>query len=93
MQSAQHTIVLSQSNRLKSSRTFKVFDSVGFAMEGILSIFENKQKEDSPDLKQVEYTQEDLFAFLDKMPELVALVYANPRPFFLLHSRSLFFFH
>jgi regulator of PEP synthase PpsR (kinase-PPPase family) len=74
----KHTIVLVQFTQNRSSRTYNDFESVADAMEGILKLYEQKLKEQSPNMKSITYDIKDLYEYIERVTDLSCLVY-NPQ--------------
>ncbi|KAI3436308.1 hypothetical protein D9Q98_002361 [Chlorella vulgaris] len=71
----KHTIVLMQPSPNQASRTFKDYEGVPQAVEGICNDFERKLRELNPQLRSITYDIGDLYSWIDNMPDLSALVF------------------
>ena len=71
-----HTILLVQPTAAKSSRTFSDYETVTAAMDGVCALFEKRLKELNPQMRQITYDINDLYKFIDLVPDLSALVFA-----------------
>lgn len=74
MEGAKHTIVLLQPGG-KPTRTFHDYETVSHAMNGIIQIFEKQLKELNPTMRNITYDINDLYAYIDSMPDLSCLVF------------------
>ncbi|KAL3147855.1 hypothetical protein ABBQ32_002577 [Trebouxia sp. C0010 RCD-2024] len=74
-----HTIVLVQPTNNKSSRTYLDYPSVHHAMDGLCKDFERKLRGLNPTMATITYEITDLYAYIDQMTDMSALVYA-PEP-------------
>lgn len=72
---ARHTILLHQLEPSKASRRFEDFSRISHALKWICELFENKLRELNPHASQVSYEVQDLWNYLDKVPDISALVY------------------
>jgi len=68
-----HTIVLMQPGN-KTSRTFMDYENVSEAMDGICGVFERELKRLNPNLANITYDIQDLYNYIDRMPDMIALV-------------------
>ncbi|GMH34249.1 hypothetical protein BSKO_02083 [Bryopsis sp. KO-2023] len=75
MSEGRHTILLIQTTKSRSSRTYLDYESVSEAMDGICGLFEKKLKESQPTQRLLSYDVEQLYGFLDEMVDISALVY------------------
>ena len=73
---SQHTILLVQAGAV-GSRTFSDYETVSAAMDGVCAMFEKRLKSLNPSMRQITYDINDLFTFIDSLPDLSALVYAQ----------------
>merc|ERR1711959_577649 len=73
MAGEKHTILLTQTGNL-ASRTYRDFETVRMALDGICIMFEKKLKELNPNIKNIEYQVDDLYRFIDSFSEIVALI-------------------
>eukprot|EP00808_Paulinella_micropora_P002816 g16861.t1 len=72
---SSHTIVLAQFSDKAKSKHYSDYDNVGAAMDGICQMYEHKLKTDFPNRKKITYDITDLYAFIDDLTDLAALVY------------------
>ncbi|KAK9810410.1 hypothetical protein WJX72_010282 [[Myrmecia] bisecta] len=72
---SSHTIILLQPTTSRNSRTWSDYDTVSKAMDGICNTFERKLKELNPNLRNITYDIQDLYSYIDNMPDMSALVY------------------
>mmetsp|Transcript_1960 Transcript_1960/g.5451 ORF Transcript_1960/g.5451 Transcript_1960/m.5451 type:complete len:107 (+) Transcript_1960:58-378(+) len=70
----RHTILLLQKGDTKS-RTYLDFESMTQAYDYVVGMYEQRLKELNPSRKHMEYDVTDLFAFMDALTDLSALVY------------------
>ncbi|KAK9836874.1 hypothetical protein WJX74_010065 [Apatococcus lobatus] len=70
-----HTIVLIQPTPAKGTRSFRDYETVSQSAAGICQLFEEKLKQQNPGLRQLEYSIEDLWFFIDSHADMSALVY------------------
>jgi hypothetical protein len=70
-----HTILLVQPERAQASRTFADYESVPKAMDGVCAMFEARLKQMNPSMRQITYDVNDLYAYIDSLPDLSALVF------------------
>jgi len=71
-----HTILLSQYNETNSSKHWEDYDSEELAMDGVCQMFERQLKKDNPHKKQITYDIQNLFDYIDKLPDLSCLVFS-----------------
>ncbi len=71
----RHTIILVQPAG-KPSRTFLDFETVPAAMDAVCQLFEKRLKELNPSMRSITYDVNDLYHYIDTLPDLSALVYA-----------------
>eukprot|EP00891_Asterochloris_glomerata_P004564 jgi/Astpho2/4564/Aster-00146 len=64
-----------QTERNKNSRTYLDYNSVEAAMDGLCRDFEKQLKRLNPNLPSITYDVQDLFLYIDNMPDMSALVY------------------
>jgi hypothetical protein len=76
----RHTILLVQPTGGKASRTFADFETVPAAMDGVCQMFEKRLKELNPQMRSITYDINDLYHYVDLMPDLSALVYSPGAP-------------
>ncbi|KAI1286320.1 Protein enhancer of rudimentary [Halotydeus destructor] len=69
-----HTILLFQPAK-PDSRTYADYESINEAMEGVCHLFEEKLKKENPNLEAITYDIENLFEFVEHMPDISVLVY------------------
>ncbi|DBA83104.1 hypothetical protein WJX79_009535 [Trebouxia sp. C0005] len=74
-----HTIILIQPGPNKSTRTYLDYPSVHHAMDGLCKDFERKLRGLNPSMATITYDVVDLYAYVDQMADISALVYA-PEP-------------
>jgi hypothetical protein len=72
----RHTIILVQPTAGKASRTFADFETVPLAMDGVCQMFEKRLKELNPSMRSITYDINDLYHYIDLLPDLSALVLA-----------------
>ena len=72
----RHTIILVQPTPGKASRTFADFETVPLAMDGVCQMFEKRLKELNPSMRSITYDINDLYHYIDLLPDLSALVLA-----------------
>jgi len=72
----RHTIILVQPTAGKASRTFADFETVPLAMDGVCQMFEKRLKELNPAMRSITYDINDLYHYIDLLPDLSALVLA-----------------
>ena len=75
-----HTIVLSKYTEKAESQKWKDFDGVDMAMDGICQMYERQLKKENPNKRQITYDIQNLFVYIDKLPDLSCLVYVLPCP-------------
>mmetsp|Transcript_65685 Transcript_65685/g.104659 ORF Transcript_65685/g.104659 Transcript_65685/m.104659 type:complete len:104 (+) Transcript_65685:141-452(+) len=71
-----HTIVLAKYNEKQSSQHWEDFDGVDLAMDGICQMYERQLKEQNPNKRQITYDIQNLFEYIDNLPDLSCLVFA-----------------
>ena len=71
----RHTILLVQPAG-KASRTFADFETVPAAMDGVCQMFEKRLKELNPNMRSITYDINDLYHYVDVLPDLSALVFS-----------------
>merc|ERR1712178_252331 len=76
--SGNHTIILRQQTNNKKSRTYEDFPSERAAMDGICRQFESELKKLNPSVRQLSYSIDDLFRYIDSLGDLCAMTF-NPR--------------
>ena len=74
----KHTILLVQHNNNSKSRSFADFPSVNLAMEGMVKMYEVRLKELNPSKNSVAYSIEDIYAYMDSLTDISALIYDQP---------------
>ena len=74
-----HTIVLSKFNDSAQSQHWEDFDGVDLAMDGICQMYERQLKKENPNKRQITYDIQNLFEYIDKLPDLSCLVYVHLR--------------
>jgi hypothetical protein len=72
----RHTILLVQTTNGKASRTFSDHGTVPAAMDAVCNLFEKRLKELNPQMRNITYDINDLYAYVDSIPDLSALVFA-----------------
>ncbi|KAI9492609.1 enhancer of rudimentary-domain-containing protein [Zychaea mexicana] len=70
-----HTILLVQPRPDKNSRTYYERNTVAAAMDQIANIFEQHLQQENPGLRQIQYSADDLFQYIDSHKDFVALVF------------------
>ena len=71
----RHTIILMQLEKSKASRSYEDFETITKAIQHICTIFESKLRQLNPNLPNIVYEVQDLWRFIDNVPDLSALVY------------------
>jgi hypothetical protein len=84
----RHTILLLQPDAAKASRTYFDFQALEEALQGICSVFEGKLRELNPGRAQLTYDVADLFAWLDRLPDLSVLIYEPRARLYEPHGRA-----
>jgi len=80
---SQHTLVLLQGSAKVTSKQYSEYDSIDDAMDGICSLYEYQLSRDPSaasqpqHLQHIQYDISDLFAFIDRLPDLAVLVYSH----------------
>eukprot|EP00004_Rigifila_ramosa_P003244 TRINITY_DN1344_c0_g1_i2.p1 TRINITY_DN1344_c0_g1~~TRINITY_DN1344_c0_g1_i2.p1 ORF type:complete len:114 (-),score=37.88 TRINITY_DN1344_c0_g1_i2:74-388(-) len=75
MQSGKHTILLVQFTPEMRTRTFLDFETLTMAMDGVLSLFEQKLRQLNPHIQQITYDLTQLHQYIDSLTDISALVY------------------
>ena len=70
-----HTILLLQFTGDENSRTFLDYDNLSKSIDGICQLYEQKLKVMNPQSSEVRYDVSELFAYLDELKDIGALVY------------------
>jgi hypothetical protein len=70
----RHTILLVQPS--SSVKTYMDYESVPAAMDGVCAMFEKRLKELNPQMRSITYDINDLYHYVDSLPDLSALVFA-----------------
>ncbi|CAG9463628.1 unnamed protein product [Pedinophyceae sp. YPF-701] len=83
-----HTILLVQPEKSPTSRTFMDFESVPQAMDGICGMFERKLKTTHRNQPNITYSAEDLFRYIDGLPDLVAMVLNQQMGAYVPHNKE-----
>ena len=73
--SHEHTILLVQMTASEESRTYLEFEHPMQAIEGAISLYEDRLREFNPLARNIKYTVEDLNAFFDGLGDIVCLVF------------------
>ena len=73
-QSAEHTILFTQTAKNPNSRRYSDYETVDQCMEGICKIYECYLKVTNPHKSTITYDVNDLFDYIDSMPDLCVLV-------------------
>uniref|UniRef100_A0A061RH26 Enhancer of rudimentary homolog n=1 Tax=Tetraselmis sp. GSL018 TaxID=582737 RepID=A0A061RH26_9CHLO len=73
----RHTILLIQTSPSPNTRTYRDYESISGAVDGVCQIFEQKLKELNPQLPNITYDVSDLFNYIDSLRDLSALVFDN----------------
>jgi hypothetical protein len=71
----KHTILLLQNGKSPNSRTYLDFETVPLALDGVCKLFEERLKQQFAGQRNITYDVSDLFAFIDGLPDLGALVF------------------
>mmetsp|Transcript_75914 Transcript_75914/g.93221 ORF Transcript_75914/g.93221 Transcript_75914/m.93221 type:complete len:103 (-) Transcript_75914:197-505(-) len=72
-----HTILLSQYNNNISSKHWDDYDSIPSCMDGVCQMFERQLKKDNPQKKQITYDIQNLYDYIDRLPDISCLVFAD----------------
>lgn len=64
-----------QLEKSKASRSYEEFETITKAIQHICTIFESKLRQLNPNLTNIVYEVQDLWRFIDSVPDLSALVY------------------
>ena len=83
-----HTLLLVQFNSSLASRTFMDFDSLPEAMEGVCALFEKELKLLNPNQANITYDIADLFAYVDQLADISAMIYQEPIKAYLPRNRD-----
>lgn len=84
----RHTILLLQPDAAKASRTYFDFQALEEALQGVCAVFEGRLRELNPGRAQLTYDVADLFAWLDRLPDLSVLVYEPRARLYEPHGRA-----
>ncbi len=71
----KHTILLVQHSKSANSRTYLDFENVKLALDGVCKLFEERLKQQFAGQRNITYDVADLFAFIDGLADLGALVF------------------
>ncbi|KAK2398935.1 hypothetical protein P8452_06275 [Trifolium repens] len=88
MANNRHTIILIQTSQNRATRTFKDYDSVTQAMDGICAMYERKVKELNPAIRNLSYDITDLYNFIDGLADLSALVFDSSSHAYFPYDRE-----
>ncbi|KAG9294302.1 hypothetical protein G9A89_021661 [Geosiphon pyriformis] len=69
-----HTILLLQKTNNRNTRIWLEYKTVALAIEDIISMHETRLTEQNPNVGHINYSVDDLLAFMDGHQELSALV-------------------
>ena len=72
---SQHTILLIQTKTLKSSKTYEQFNTKKQLMQFIITIYETKLRNEKPNFTNIKYNIQDLFGYIDELPDLACLLF------------------
>ncbi|ORX48984.1 enhancer of rudimentary [Piromyces finnis] len=84
----QHTIILIQRKKIKSSRTFMDFNTVALAIEEIIRLYENFLQEQNPNARNINYDIADLNNYIDRFEDIGCLVYEPSIQAYIPHDRE-----
>ena len=70
-----HTILLLQFTADETSKTFIDYDDIGKAVDGVCQLYEQRLRLQNSDKNEISYDVHQLFAYLDSLKDLGALVY------------------
>ncbi|CAL5206299.1 unnamed protein product [Lathyrus oleraceus] len=84
----RHTIILIQTSHNRATRTFKDYNTVSLAMDGICAMYERKLKELNPAVRNLSYDITDLYNFIDGLADMSALVYDSSILAYLPYDRE-----
>jgi len=85
---SRHTILLIQTSNHVKSRTFHDFETITLALDGLLNLFEEKLRSQNPRQKQLTYDINDLYRFIDDLPDLSALVFNQQLAAYEPHNKE-----
>jgi len=71
----KHTILLVQSTKSGSSRTYYDYETVKLMLDGVCKLFEERLKQQFANQHNITYDVSDLFKFIDELGDLAALVF------------------
>lgn len=69
-----HTIVLAKYSESSASQHWEDFDGIDLAMDGICQMYERQLKQENPNKRQITYDIQNLFEYIDNLPDLSCLV-------------------
>ncbi len=75
LQNKGHTILLLQFTADETSKTFIDYDDIGKCVDGVCQLYEQRLRLQNSDKQEVTYDVHQLFAYLDTLKDLGALVY------------------
>jgi len=84
----KHTILLIQPTRNKTSRQYDDFETVSQAMDGICKLFESRLTSQNPNQRNITYDINQLFAFIDGLADLAALVMDPSTSSYVPHNKD-----
>ena len=70
-----HCILLIQFTQDDNSRTYLDYENVKLCVDGLCNLYEQKLKVQNPDKNEVKYDVSQLFAYIDQLIDLGAMVY------------------
>ncbi|CCF72968.1 Enhancer of rudimentary [Babesia microti strain RI] len=85
---AQHTIVMVQFTSDINTRTYIDYDSIQLALDGICQTYEQALKHSNPQSSSATYTARDLFAYLDALCSICALVRKAEKPVYMPRDKQ-----
>lgn len=88
----QHTILLIQTTGAQSSRTFSDYESVAQMAEAVCGMFEKRLKGLNPSMRSITYDINDLYTYINSLPDLSAMVFSasawREQPYLRSHIRA-----
>ncbi|KAI8804807.1 enhancer of rudimentary [Cladochytrium replicatum] len=84
----QHTIILLQETRSIQTRTYKEYETVSMAMDGVVKMYETKLKAMNPTAANITYDVSDLNSYVDTMADIAALVFDPTTRTYSPHDRE-----
>eukprot|EP00730_Choanoeca_flexa_P010688 TRINITY_DN2021_c0_g1_i1.p1 TRINITY_DN2021_c0_g1~~TRINITY_DN2021_c0_g1_i1.p1 ORF type:complete len:102 (+),score=20.95 TRINITY_DN2021_c0_g1_i1:88-393(+) len=83
-----HTILLIQPTQSPASRTYSDYENVNQAMEGVCKMFEGHLKSTYPTKVNINYEVGDLYAFIDALSDMSALVHDKKSNNYVPHNKD-----